>query len=1132
MIAWLLQKILGTKHDREISKLRPKVDAINALESKIAKLTDDELRAKTAEFKQRIENGATVDELLIEAFAVCREGGKRALGMRHYDVQLIGGMVLNRGAIAEMRTGEGKTLVATLAAYLNALEGKGVHIVTVNDYLARRDAEWMGKLYGFLGLTTGTVVNGQQDRDKYLAYRSDITYGQNNEYGFDYLRDNMKYSVYDCVQRPLHYAIVDEVDSILIDEARTPLIISGQPEASTHLYAEINKIIPYMKKDEHYVLDEKGHQVTLTDEGIEEAERRLKVGNLYNPEHIESLHILNQCLRAHTLYKKGVNYLVQDGKVNIVDEFTGRVLAGRRWSDGLHQAVEAKEFVRVQEENRTLATITFQNLFRIYKKLGGMTGTADTEAEEFHSIYKLDVVPIPTNKPVRREDADDLVYKTEREKFEAVALEIADCVEKGQPVLVGTTSVAKSEAISALLSRDGIAHEVLNAKQHEREAFIVAQAGRKSAVTVATNMAGRGTDILLGGNPEMLAKWDLRQQGKNVADPAVAPDLEAKIAELEASCSAEREEVRKAGGLHIVGTERHESRRIDNQLRGRAGRQGDPGSSRFFLSLEDDLMRIFAGERVQAIMDSLGMEEGVPIEHPWVTRSVENAQKKVEARNFDIRKNLLDYDDVMNQQRKAVYQLRREVLEGRYVLKKASDEDEERVIAPLEDEAVARVEKTCAEMLCAYPEDPEQLEHIIKEELEGKQVPPILQPVKELSELKAIQPFAVEREVYAFYGVRVEGLHKLAKEPSKALARLVSAVKDSLAEQRERVLDLCDAVAIHIVTTHAPDRVERDDWSVVAMANGFVDRFGPLVDEDTDLNRREDDPAAGADAKDGESSAEAEARAKEKVERDERAIGLGLVPNALGLYERLDPLGTREDMVRALYVEAEKIVHAYEKRIGLEQLTRVFRTLMLEDIDRSWIDHLTNMDHLRDGIGLRGYGQRDPKLEFKKEGFDMFTAMMANVSANVAKKLFHLEFQSGADIDRLEQGERAQREALASSMQASHLPMEAELPAGDLSPEEFAQGLRELGIDPEQINAVRTRKPKAKEPGARATDEPAAAPTSAAEPVASEPVTDVSAEGIEGVRKGQPRIGRNDPCFCGSGKKYKKCHGASESATD
>ncbi len=1146
MIAWLLQKILGTKHDREIKKLRPKVDAINALEAKIQKLSDDQLRAKTAEFKQKIENGATVDELLIEAFAVCREGGKRSLGMRHYDVQLIGGMVLNRGAIAEMKTGEGKTLVATLAAYLNALEGKGVHIVTVNDYLARRDAEWMGKLYGFLGLTTGVIVNGQGDEEKRLSYRSDITYGQNNEFGFDYLRDNMKYSVFECAQRPLHYAIVDEVDSILIDEARTPLIISGQPEASTTLYVEINKIIPYLKKDEHYVLDEKAHQVTLTDEGIEEAERRLKIDNLYNPDNIEHLHVLNQCLRAHTLYKKGVNYLVQEGKVNIVDEFTGRVLAGRRWSDGLHQAVEAKEYVRVQEENRTLATITFQNLFRIYKKLSGMTGTADTEAEEFHSIYKLDVVPIPTNKKVQRVDADDLVYKTEREKFEAVAQEIADCVEKGQPVLVGTTSVAKSEAISALLTRDGVAHEVLNAKQHEREAYIVAQAGKKGMVTVATNMAGRGTDILLGGNAEMIAKLELKQQGKNPNDPAIAEELAAKIAELEEVCKSEREEVRAAGGLHIVGTERHESRRIDNQLRGRAGRQGDPGSSRFFLSLEDDLMRIFAGERVQAIMDSLGMEEGVPIEHPWVTKSVENAQKKVEARNFDIRKNLLDYDDVMNQQRKAIYGLRREVLEGKYILKKASEDEDDRSIAPLDDASAERADTTCEQMLCSYPEEPEQIEKIIEQELLGNEIAPLLPPVKTLDELKAIQPFAVEREVYRYYGVRPEGLHKHATEPKKALDFVQVKVRDSLAQQRERLLDLCDTVSVHIVNTHAPDRVERDDWNIVAMANGFIDRFGPLASDDKNLNRRDDasedkDSKEKAEAESDEAKekakAEAEAKAKEKSERDERAVSMGLVPHALTLYEQLEALGVRDDMARLLYNHAEKIVLAYEDKIGLDQLTRVFRSLMLEDIDKSWIDHLTNMDHLRDGIGLRGYGQRDPKLEFKKEGFDMFKAMMSNVSANVAKKLFHLEFQSSADIDRLEAQEREQHAALERSMRAVHPAAQSDLPEGDLTNEEFEQGLRELGIDPEQISAVRTRKPKAKDKGDGASAASGTSASSSADstesersPSASE--ESASAEGLESVRRAQPKIGRNDPCFCGSGKKYKKCHGASEASAD
>ncbi|RYZ66667.1 MAG: preprotein translocase subunit SecA, partial [Proteobacteria bacterium] len=582
MFTWALKKILGTSHEREIKRLRPLVAAVGDMEPRISALSDVELAAKTAEFKQKLENGAKLDDIQVEAFAVCREAGKRALKMRHFDVQLIGGMVLHKGMIAEMRTGEGKTLVATLACYLNALEGKGVHVVTVNDYLARRDSDQMGKLYGFLGLSTGVVVNSQGDAEKRRAYRCDITYGQNNEFGFDYLRDNMKFSALEYAQRELNFAIVDEVDSILIDEARTPLIISGQGEASSHRYKTINEIIPRLKKDEHYVVDEKAHSVSLTDEGVDMAQKLMGISNLYDPVNLESLHILNQCLRAHSLYKRDVNYLVSDdGKVLIIDEFTGRVLAGRRWSDGLHQAVEAKELVRIQEETRTMATVTFQNLFRLYNKLGGMTGTADTEAAEFHSTYKLSVVSIPTNKPALREDLEDLVYKTEREKFTAVVSEILECHEKGQPVLVGTTSVDKSGAISRILKKKSIPHAVLNAKHHEREAYVVAQAGRKGAITVSTNMAGRGTDIVLGGNPEMLAKLEFKEQGR---EPEAEPEeFQKAIERLEVSCRAEGDEVRANGGLHIVGTERHESRRIDNQLRGRAGRQGDPGSSHFFL---------------------------------------------------------------------------------------------------------------------------------------------------------------------------------------------------------------------------------------------------------------------------------------------------------------------------------------------------------------------------------------------------------------------------------------------------------------------------------------------------------------------------------------------------------------------
>jgi preprotein translocase subunit SecA len=676
MYAWVLKKILGTKNERELRSLIPKVAAINALEPELQKLSDQALQAKTAEFRGQLAQGATLDDLLIPAFAVCREAGRRALGMRHFDVQLMGGMVLHHGKISEMKTGEGKTLVATLACYLNALEGKGVHVVTVNDYLATRDAEWMGKLYGFLGMSTGVVVHSQSDNVKKRAYRADITYGQNNEFGFDYLRDNMKFSIHDYCQRELNFAIVDEVDSILVDEARTPLIISGPGETASEKYIRINEIVPRFRKDEHYTVDEKAHAVTLTEEGIELAQRTLhergltERENLYDPVNLETLHTLQQLLRAHTLYKRDQHYMVTaEGKVLIIDEFTGRTLPGRRWSDGLHQAVEAKEHVPIQDENITLATISFQNLFRLYNKLAGMTGTAETEAAEFHKIYKLDVVVIPTNQPVVRDDSNDLVYKTEREKFRAVADEIQKAQEQGQPVLVGTTSVEKSDALSRLLEKRNVQHNVLNAKHHEREAYIVAQAGRKGAVTVATNMAGRGTDIVLGGNPEMLARFEVIAQ----AEEAVRADKEALEREIanaseryKTQSELEKKQVLEAGGLRIIGTERHESRRVDNQLRGRSGRQGDPGCSRFYLSLEDDLMRIFAGERVQRMMDTLGMEEDVPIEHPWVTRAVENAQKKVEERNFDMRKTLLEYDDVMNQQRKSIYTLRRQVLCGQY----------------------------------------------------------------------------------------------------------------------------------------------------------------------------------------------------------------------------------------------------------------------------------------------------------------------------------------------------------------------------------------------------------------------------------------------------------------------------------
>lgn len=640
-----------------MKRLRPIIDSINALEPGIQALNNDQLKAKTAEFKSRIAQGATLDDLLPEAFAVCREASKRVLGMRHYDVQLIGGLILHRGNIAEMRTGEGKTLVATLPVYLNALSGRGVHVVTVNDYLATRDAEWMGQIYRWLGLSVGTIVHRLNDRERKQSYNSDIVYGTNNEFGFDYLRDNMKFSLQDYVQRELNFAIVDECDSILIDEARTPLIISGPKDDSTDKYFEVNKIIPHLRLDVHFTMDEKSKTVSLTEEGNSKAEELLRIENLYDPVHIDLLHHIYQGLKAHHIFKRDVDYMIKDGEVVIVDEFTGRLMEGRRWSDGLHQAVEAKEGVKVKNENQTLATITFQNYFRMYNKLAGMTGTADTEAEEFKKIYKLDVHVIPTNKPIKRADHDDVVYKTERAKFKAIVEDIKTRQEKGQPVLVGTVSIQRSEKISRLLRDEGVTHNVLNAKHHEREAEIVAQAGRKGAITIATNMAGRGTDIVLGGNPEYMARAELPPD----ADDAKVQEVAQKY---KAQCEIEKQAVLGAGGLYIIGTERHESRRIDNQLRGRSGRQGDPGESRFYLSLEDDLMRIFNGERIQRIMNTLKVPEDEPIMAGMVSRAIEGAQRKVEGHQFDIRKHLLEYDDVMNQQRTAIYGWRRKVLSG------------------------------------------------------------------------------------------------------------------------------------------------------------------------------------------------------------------------------------------------------------------------------------------------------------------------------------------------------------------------------------------------------------------------------------------------------------------------------------
>jgi preprotein translocase subunit SecA len=1080
MLQNVLKFFLGTSHERQLKKIRPRVAAINELEPAMKKLSDEQLLAKTAEFKQKLENGAKLDDILNEAFAVCREGGRRALGMRHYDVQLIGGIVLHEGKIAEMKTGEGKTLVATLACYLNALEGKGVHVVTVNDYLAKRDAEWMGRLYNFLGLSVGVIVPQQSDTAKKAAYRSDITYGQNNEFGFDYLRDNMKFSIHDYAQRELNFAIVDEVDSILVDEARTPLIISGENSTPSANYTKIAAIIPRLRKDDHFVLDEKNHQVALTEEGSELAQQLLvergiiKNSNLYDPTNLEALHIFNQSLRAHTLYKRDQQYMVTPGQeVVIIDEFTGRTLAGRRWSDGLHQAVEAKEGVSIKPENRTLATISFQNLFRLYKKLSGMTGTADTEAEEFHKIYSLDVVAIPTNKPITRKDADDLVYKTEREKFKAVLDDIVTCRERGQPVLVGTTSVEKNEALSRMLHKSGIPHNVLNAKAHEGEAYVVAQAGRKGAITIATNMAGRGTDILLGGNPEMLGRTEVMMLAREPGNEALLADkdaLEGAVHDAqkkyEAICAGEKKEVIAAGGLQIIGTERHESRRIDNQLRGRAGRQGDPGASRFYLSLEDDLMRIFAGERIQGMMETLGMEEGVPIEHPWVTRSVENAQKKVEERNFDIRKNLLDYDDVMNQQRKSIYVLRRQVLEGQY---RTVPTDEERKAGiepkPVVDkvhEPYVKAARTVLERMVKIhgaappPPDADQgyRDQWVRTALEQK-----------LSDVREVNAAGIERNVYDAFGCRTD-VAKLAKDPSKLLEHLVDIVSMSLSEQRERLLDLTDDLVSQMVEKYTPHNKHFEDWDVKGLKGAYKEQFN--ID------------ASAA-----------------------------------------DKIADAEMLAIRLFDDAEAIMLKKDKEIPPEVFYRVFRNFYLREIDRQWLEHLSSMEQLRDGIGLRSFGQRDPKKEYKKEGYDLFVQMTESIRSAVGANMFRLEVVKEEDARRIEEQRRREVEAQQARMRA---PFGEGAPAAAggapaAGPRLSAAQLAALqGMARQQQAAQQAMmQPRASSPGAQ----PARA--SAAPARASAPPK------VETVKRDKPKVGRNDPCWCGSGKKYKNCHMKSDS---
>ncbi len=888
-LSFVARKIFGTKNERELKRLGPLVEEINRLEPQFKAESDQRLRERIAQWKgrvsaieDRVEQDEALQDLLPQTFAAVREAAIRTLGQRHFDVQLIGGMVLHEGKIAEMKTGEGKTLVATLPVVLNALAGHGVHVVTVNDYLARRDAEWMGRIYNFLGLSVGVIVHGLTDPQRKGGYAADVTYGQNNEFGFDYLRDNMKYSLEDYVQRPHNFAIVDEVDSILIDEARTPLIISGSSEDSTDTYYVVDRIIPRLQKEEHYSIDEKMKSVALTEEGVARVEKLLGVENLYDPRNILLLHHCNQGLKAHANFKRDVDYVVKDGEVIIVDEFTGRLMPGRRWSDGLHQAIEAKENVKIESENQTLATITFQNYFRMYRKLAGMTGTADTESVEFREIYGLDVMVAPTNMPMIRIDNHDVVYKTEGEKFDAVIEEIQDCYQRGQPVLVGTVSIEKSERVSEQLKRTGIRHAVLNAKNHEREAEIVAQAGRHTAVTISTNMAGRGTDIVLGGNSEFLAAAEAGTKEPNDLN------FQAALEKYRKQTAAERELVLNAGGLHIVGTERHESRRIDNQLRGRSGRQGDPGSSRFFISLEDDLLRIFGAERLKGLMARIGMDDGVPIEHRWISRAIENAQKKVEAHNFDIRKHLLEYDNVMNKQREVVYQRRKELLGG-------------------------------------------------------------------------------------------------------------AALKDD-------VLEMCDALIEEIVEAHTDPELDPAQWDWKALDDAFFRQF--KFHPGFQVRNGQDYP----------------------------------------------PVESRKDLIDISIERVRQLYDQREKEFTEPVMRQIEKIVSLQTLDALWKDHLLAMDHLKEGIGLLGYAQKNPLVEYQKEGFAMFELMMGVMQRDIVDKVFSVQVRREEDVEQIQQQQRPQRVVMSHGAQAQ------------------AQ---------------------------------AAAP----------------------VKREAEKVGRNDPCPCGSGKKYKRCHG-------
>ena len=994
MINTVLGKVFGTRNDREVKRLQPRVAAINALEPEIRKLSDDQLRAKTDEFRKRIQDRLShipdepdaeperlkelekerldatteiLDEILEEAFAVVREAGRRVLNMRHFDVQLIGGMVLHQGTISEMKTGEGKTLVATLPVYLNALSGRGVHVVTVNDYLAKRDSEWMGQLYSFLGLTVGVIVHDLDDQERREAYAADVTYGTNNEFGFDYLRDNMKFDLKDCVQRKHNFAIVDEVDSILIDEARTPLIISGASEESTDKYARVNRIIPKLEKGESipgapgepeemtgdFVVDEKHRNAVITDIGWEKVEQLLGINNIADPENWDLKHHVETAVKAHSLYHRDVEYVVKDGEVIIVDEFTGRLMPGRRWSDGLHQAVEAKEGVKIERENQTLATITFQNYFRMYKKLAGMTGTAETEATEFGKIYNLDVLVIPTNQPLRRVENADLVYRTEKEKYLASADEIQKLNDAGQPVLVGTTSIEKSERLSDLLKKKGIKHVVLNAKFHEKEAEIVAQAGRKGMVTIATNMAGRGTDILLGGNAEFKAKQECVQKG--IAQPLRAAQGQIQVgvdnststvwyyagneyvvptelwnealARYKQQTDKEHDEVINLGGLFILGTERHESRRIDNQLRGRAGRQGDPGASRFYLSLEDDLMRIFAKEWVSKLLERLGMEEGVPIESKLISRRIEKAQEAVEAQHFESRKHLLEYDDVMNKQREAVYGLRRQLLEG--------------------------------------------------------------------------------------------------------------------VDQKDLILeDYVAGILSDLLDQHASVKTHPADWDIKALKDAIFTRFGVDI------------------------------------------LAEAIKPETLN----------RQELGDAIFEKLKQRYEAKENLIGLDAMRYHERMIMLSVLDQLWKEHLLNMDHLKEGIGLRGYGQKDPLVEYKRESFDMFEAMMQRFQEDTSRYLYLMQIISRNDASAAAAGgSRGQDNGdsvihpVGTDGNGNRPPRGVTTSVDDL--EEAFQRRKRRELEQARMAGAGDRQP------------------------------------VQRVVRSSAKVGRNDPCPCGSGKKYKKCCG-------